>query len=79
MVFVFSRAQFDPQEMATILWAFSKVQRGEDVLFGTVARELMKQMNAGVVGVVGGDGGLLGGMGRDSMEGGREVLIVTNY
>jgi hypothetical protein len=32
----------------------------------------MRQTNAGVVGVVGGEGGLLGGLVKDSMEGGRE-------
>jgi hypothetical protein len=55
------------------------VQPGDDGLFGTVARELMRQTNDGVVGIIGGGGGLFKGMGEDSMEGGREVLIVTNY
>ncbi len=48
-------------------------------MFGMVARELMRQTNAGVAGVVGRGGGFLGALGKDSMEGGREVLIVTNY
>jgi hypothetical protein len=43
--------------MALILSAFAKVQRGDDGLFGTMVRELMMQMNMGVVGVVGGEGG----------------------
>lgn len=44
------------QEMASILWAYAKVRRGDDELFGTVARELMRQTPA-VGGVVGGGGG----------------------
>ncbi len=60
-----------------ILWALAKVQQGEDGLFGTVARELMRPTNSGVMGVIGGGGELLGGMGKDSMEGGWGVLIVT--
>jgi len=51
------RAEFNPQEMASILWAFAKVRRGDDGLFDTVASALMRQTNAGVAGVIGGGGG----------------------
>jgi hypothetical protein len=44
-----------------IHWAFAKVRRGDVILFDVVARELMRQMNAGVVGVAEGGGELLGG------------------
>jgi hypothetical protein len=54
ILFVSLHAHFNPQEMVPILWAFAKVRRGDDVLFGMVARVLMRQTNAGVVGVVGG-------------------------
>ncbi len=64
-----------PQEMALILWAFAKVQWGDNGLFGMVARELMWQTNTGVVGVVGGGGELLGGIGKDPMESCGGVLI----
>ncbi len=77
--FVSSCAQFNLQEMALILWAFAKVQQGDNVLFGMVAKELMRQTKTRVMGVVGGGGGLLGGMGEESMEGGRGVHIATNY
>jgi hypothetical protein len=60
--FVYMHTQFNPQEMVLILWAFNKVQRGGNIMFGTVARELMRQTNTGVMGVVGGGGGILGGM-----------------
>jgi hypothetical protein len=40
-----------------------------------VTRELMRQTNAGVEGVVGEGGRAFGGMGEDSMKGGRGVLF----
>ncbi len=64
------RTQFNPQEMASILWAFTKVQRGDGRLFGVVARELMRQTNAGVVGVIGGGGGGTFGGHEQGMNGG---------
>lgn len=36
-------ASFNPQEMASVLWAFAKAKRGDDALFSVVASELMKQ------------------------------------
>jgi hypothetical protein len=60
--------------MALILWAFTKVQWGDNRLFDTMGRELMRQMNAEVGGVVEGGGGLFRGIGKDLMEGGRGVL-----
>ena len=38
-----SGGTFNPQEMASVLWAFAKAKRGDDALFSTVARELMRQ------------------------------------
>ncbi len=60
-----------------ILWAFAKVQWGDEGLFGMVAWEWMRQTNARAMGIIGGGGGvgLLGGMGKDPMEGSRGVLI----
>jgi hypothetical protein len=34
---------FNPQEMASTLWAFAKAQRADDVLFAGVAEELLRQ------------------------------------
>eukprot|EP00578_Thalassiosira_sp_NH16_P000781 CAMPEP_0181141396 /NCGR_PEP_ID=MMETSP1071-20121207/35800_1 /TAXON_ID=35127 /ORGANISM="Thalassiosira sp., Strain NH16" /LENGTH=1329 /DNA_ID=CAMNT_0023228381 /DNA_START=239 /DNA_END=4228 /DNA_ORIENTATION=- len=36
-------AQFNPQEMASVLWAFAKAKRGDGALFDAVAEELMRQ------------------------------------
>ncbi len=54
IAFVSLCMKFSPQEIASILWAFTKVQQEDDGLFGTVARELMRQTQAVVVGVIGG-------------------------
>ena len=37
------KAAFNPQEMASILWAFAKSKRGDEVLFDIVAKELLRQ------------------------------------
>lgn len=63
------RAEFNPQEMASILWAYAKVRRGDDGLFDTVASALMRQTNAGVAGVVGGGGGRNGPGGGGAVAG----------
>ena len=36
-------AVFNPQEMASVLWAYAKSNRGDDALFSTVAAELIRQ------------------------------------
>jgi hypothetical protein len=36
-------AVFNPQEMASVLWAFAKAKRADDALFSAVAEELMRQ------------------------------------
>ncbi len=36
-------SKFNPQEMASVLWAFAKAKRGDDALFSNVAAELMRQ------------------------------------
>ncbi|KAL9182955.1 hypothetical protein ACHAXT_004234 [Thalassiosira profunda] len=38
-----ARSGFNPQEMASVLWAFAKAKRGDGALFNVVAEELMKQ------------------------------------
>lgn len=37
------KAAFNPQEMASILWAFAKSKRGDEILFDIVANELLRQ------------------------------------
>ena len=63
------RSEFNPQEMASILWAFAKVRRGDDGLFDTVASALMRQTNDGVAGVVGVGGGKNGAGGGGAVAG----------
>lgn len=38
-----NKKAFNPQEMASALWAFAKAQRADDVLFAGVAEELLRQ------------------------------------
>lgn len=37
------KSAFNPQEMASILWAFAKSKRGDERLFDIVAKELLRQ------------------------------------
>ena len=54
-------ARANAQEMASILWAFAKVRRGDDEFFDTVATELMRQTTGGVVeGGVRNESGVIG-------------------
>jgi hypothetical protein len=55
-------AKANAQEMASILWAFAKVRRGDDEFFDTVATELMRQTTTGEVvgGGVRNEGGVIG-------------------
>ena len=39
---VINGSAFNPQEMASVLWAFAKAKRADDLLFNTVARELVR-------------------------------------
>ena len=38
-----TKAVFNPQEMASVLWAYAKSNRADDALFSTVAAELIRQ------------------------------------
>lgn len=40
---------FNPQEMASVCWAFAKSKRADDVLFAAVAKELLRQTEQGKV------------------------------
>jgi hypothetical protein len=61
-------AKFNPQEMFLILWAFAKVQQCDDRLFGMVAREWTRQMNAGVVRIVREGGGFEGAWAKTKLK-----------